>query len=262
MFKCIEWHIAEKRKAKILESAFPTGDGESFQKWIHDYFYVDYVRKSNGGVQTGYFVIRPYLYGNPRLKHGNLIKKYAIDSNLLSDYSREFRVARTFLWYEYKNFSSDIYYTMKKTFNIIRIWDDLLDSTANRLFLDNGIQIQTASYYTSDDQSTLENLTPKKAERVLEILRECYKTPQTVEYIDKYEEYLIQKFAQRRDNDILSAERPVIDADTFSNRVKKIEHAIQVEEDTAKLKIIPKIAKAYYEIQGKTDKENTPQLKR
>lgn len=245
MFKWLEWHIAEKRKAKILSSAFPIGEGDSFQKWIHDYFYVEYQKKPNGGVETIYFTITPYLYGNPRLKHGNLIKKYV---GLLFDYCNEFKAKRTFIWSEYKNFSSDIYYTMKKTFNVIRIWDDLLDSIANQLCLENGIPIYTNSYYNKNDYSEFRNLTPKQAEQVLNILRECYKNPQYDTFIDKYEEYIIKQFAQNCNKAILSAECPVVNVDTFSCHLKKIQHAIQVEEDTAKLKIIPKIKKAYREM--------------
>lgn len=250
MFKWLEWHIAEKRKAKILSSSFPTGEGESFQRWINDYFYVEYQKKPNGGVETTYFTITPYLYGNPRLKHGNLIKKYA-DNNLLFDYCRDFKHARTFAWSEYKNFSSDIYYTMKKTFNVIRIWDALLDAHENQLILENGIPIHTNSYYSQWIDSEFKDLTPKQAEQILNILRECYNSTQYVTYIDKYEEYLVHEFAKYCNKEILTAAQPRIDVDTFSCRLKKIQHAIQVEEYTAKLKIIPKIEKAYNDMQLK-----------
>lgn len=248
MFERRNRRIAEKRRAGILESSFPTGDPDNSNTLIRKYFYVDYVKKANGKISKDYFEIRPWLNYNPNLKHGYFIEIYAVDQKILTDYTNEFKPRSSVDVLDFK----EVYpfrYEMKKTLRIIKVWDDLLDSRENQLFLENGISIETNTYRTTKDLSRFRNITPKNAELILQILRDLYKDPQTVKYIDKYEGYLVEKFAHSIGKSPLTAASPVIDADTFSSHLITMREEEHLMEETVELKIIPKIMGAYSELQ-------------
>lgn len=249
MFEWRNQRIAEKRRAGILDSSFQTGDPDNSNTLIRKYFYVDYMEKSNGKVSKDYFTIRPWLNYNPNLRHGHLIELYAVEQKILTEYIVEFKPTLSVEWLGFSKLYPFRYDSMRKTLKVIKVWDDLLDSIENQLFLENGISIMTNAYRTTKDLSRFRNITPKNAELILQILRDLYKDPQTVKYIDKYEEYLVEKFAHSIGKSPLTAASPVIDADTFSSHLITMREEEHLMEETVELKIIPKIMGAYSELQ-------------
>lgn len=162
---------------------------------------------------------------------------------MLLDYGNNFKRTFTMMWREFKHFETDAYCQFKEIFNVIQIWDATLDDKVNVACLDAGIPIRTSTWCVSPDDSLFLNVTPKIAERILEIVGE--KAPQDTdlgrEIVRRYADYVISEFAKECDLNTLSASQPKINLETFSNRSAKILRQIQDEEDTAKLKIIPMI---------------------
>ena len=105
MFEWRNQRIAEKRRARILDSSFPTGDPDNSNTLIRKYFYVDYTEKANGKVSKDYFTIRPCLNYNPNLKHGHLIELYAVEQKILTDYIIEFKPTLSVEWPYFNKFN-------------------------------------------------------------------------------------------------------------------------------------------------------------
>lgn len=237
MFGFIRDYITRKRLKRITESAFPTEDENRQQRWISDWFTV----KPTEGYTPRYFTIEAKIYDNRFLKHGEIMAKF-VSHGLLEDHWKEFRQLTMDYWKEFKDFKQDVYCRMRKIYRVLMIWDKLLDYELNIEILSQNIGIVTDTYFIERDCSYMV-IRPKEAEKMLEIVQRQLPNddPVSEEIFRRYKEYVINEFAIMCNPATLSASEPMVRINTFTNESYNIRIAIEEEEETKKLKIIPLI---------------------
>ena len=189
--------IIRSRITKMNESAFPTLEnrqsGEPIQVWFSRYFTIEPHKRPDGSPYTRYYLVKPNLYGEG-LKNGALISKY-VKSDLLVDNNQDFRIHGYVMdWYEFKNFSCDIYCRMKKCHMIMKYWDELLKNPLTRAILDKGIRVITPSWLYGGEEFEMV-VSPKQAETLLDLVGELVQaeTPEDANIKERYAEYVINE---------------------------------------------------------------------
>lgn len=242
MFKFIKNHIIQKRIKAIQESAFPAPDS-NIHKWISAFFDVKKAHNCFGELLSNAFELSPKLYGNPHIRHGEIIHKY-VSSELLSDNSHYYRSHLTMYWKEFKHFMTDTYTSIQKHMRVLGIWDKLLDDITNQEILEAGIAIVTSSW--SEDDAWM-CLNPYEADRMLDIVEKNISKEEDEngelerELFRRYKDYVLEQFAKNCDLSTLSAKEPMVKIYTYSTQSIKLLDQISNEKLTASLKIINEI---------------------
>lgn len=238
--------IINSRMKKMNESAFPSLDnrtsGDPIQVWFSRYFTIEPQKRPYGSTSTRYYIIKPNFAGEG-LKNGAFISKYVQTENLV-DNNHDFSIHGYVMdWYEFKNFSCDIYCRMKKCHRIMKYWDRMLKNPLTRAILDNGIRVITPSWlYSSEEFEMVVN--PKQAEVLLDLVGELVQaeTPEDASIKERYAEYVISELAKEADRtDLLSASQPTARIHNYEYMSAKYMAELKEAKETAKLKIIPLI---------------------
>lgn len=238
--------IINSRMKKMNESAFPTLEnrtsGDPIQVWFSRYFTIEPQKRPDGSPYTRYYIIKPNFAGEG-LKNGALINKYVQTENLV-DNNHDFSIHGYVMdWYEFKNFSCDIYCRMKKCHKIMKYWDQLLKNPLTRAILDNGIRVITPSWlYGGEEFEMVVN--PKQAEVLLDLVGELVQaeTPEDASIKERYAEYVISELAKEADRtDLLSASEPTARIHNYEYMSAKYMAELKEAKETANLKIIPLI---------------------
>lgn len=238
--------IIKSRITKMNESAFPTSEnrtsGDPIQVWFSRYFTIEAQKRPDGTPYTRYYIIKPNFAGEG-LKNGALISKY-VKAEKLVDNHHDFSIHGYVMdWYEFKNFSCDIYCRIKKCHAIMKYWDQLLKNPLTQAILDKGIRIITPSWlYGGEEFEMVVN--PKQAEVLLDLVGEMVQaeTPEDASIKERYADYVINELAKEADRtSLLSASEPTVRIYNYEYMSAKYMAELKEAKETAKLKIIPLI---------------------